>query len=136
MVSIGIINKGPLLNWGKKNFGYWYLIKYFYNELKSAGYKINFCDSMNNKFYKSDFIFVDSRAITEKYTNKIRRKLKLSVNYNFSETILKIQKINPNIVWLDLTDSSGTTQFEVLPYVKKYVKKQFYKDKSFYKKFF
>ena len=91
---------------------------------------------MNNKFYKSDFIFVDSRAITEKYTNKIRRKLKLSVNYNFSETILKIQKINPNIVWLDLTDSSGTTQFEVLPYVKKYVKKQFYKDKSFTKKIF
>ncbi len=135
MISIGIINRGPLLNWGK-NFGYWYLIKYFYNELRSAGYEINFYESMSSKFYKSDFIIIDSRSITEKYTHKIRKKLKLSVNYNFLETILKIQKKNPNIVWLDLTDSSGTTQFEVLPYVRKYVKKQFYKDKSFYKKNF
>ena len=91
MVSIGIINKGPLLNWGK-NFGYWYLIKYFHNELRSAGYEINFYESMNSKFYKSDFIIVDSRTITEKYTNKIRRKLKLSVNYNFFETIIKNSK--------------------------------------------
>ena len=54
----------------------------------------------------------------------------------FQKQSLKFKKKNPNIVWLDLTDSSGTTQFEVLPYVKKYVKKQFYKDKSLYKKNF
>ena len=34
---------------------------------------------------------------------------------------------------MDLTDSSGTTSFEVLPYVKNYVKKQFYMDKDLYK---
>jgi hypothetical protein len=45
-------------------------------------------------------------------------------------------KKNPNIIWLDLSDSAGNTQFEVLPYVKKYVKKQFYKNKSLYKKIF
>ena len=33
-----------------------------------------------------------------------------------------------------MRDSAGTTQFEVLPYVKKYVKKQFYKDKNIYEK--
>ena len=29
-----------------------------------------------------------------------------------------------------MRDSAGTTQFEVLPFVKKYIKKQFYKDKK------
>ena len=29
-----------------------------------------------------------------------------------------------------MRDSAGTTQFEVLPYVKKYIKKQFYTEKK------
>ena len=33
-----------------------------------------------------------------------------------------------------MRDSAGTTQFEVLPYIKRYVKKQLYKDKKIYSK--
>ena len=33
MIKIGILNKGPKFNWGK-NFGYWFFVKYFLNELK------------------------------------------------------------------------------------------------------
>lgn len=38
------------------------------------------------------------------------------------------------IVWLDTADSTGTTQFEVLPYVDYYLKKQILKDLSLYEK--
>ena len=135
MIKIGIINKGPILNWGK-NFGYWFILKYFQDELKEAGYEITFYDGINKKFYNSDFIIIDSRLITDTYINKIRKKFSFNLNYDYLENIFKISKKNPNIIWLDLTDSSGTTSFEVLPYVKKYVKKQFYKDKDFYRKSF
>ena len=46
------------------------------------------------------------------------------------------QKKNKNLIWFDLTDSAGTTQFEVLPHVKKYIKGQLYKDKELYRKNF
>ena len=36
------------------------------------------------------------------------------------------------IVWLDTADSTGTTQFEVMPYVDVYLKKQILKDVSLY----
>ncbi len=135
MIKIGIINKGPVLNWGK-NFGYWFILKYFRDELKEAGYDITFFDNFSKKFFDSDFIIIDSRLITDTYSNKIKKRFGLGVNYDFLEYVLEISKKNSNIVWLDLTDSSGTTSFEVLPYVKKYVKKQFYKDKNFYRKSF
>ena len=136
MIKIGILNKGSNFNWGK-NFGYWYFVKYFQNELKESGFDIEFYDSANSKFYDSDLIIINSRLFTDTAENKIRNKLELKNKNKFLENIIKISKLNQNIIWLDLTDSSGTTSFEVLPYVKKYVKKQFYKDKNLYRvKFF
>ena len=39
------------------------------------------------------------------------------------ENLKKIYLKNNNLYWFDMRDSAGTTQFEVLPYVKKYIKK-------------
>ena len=44
----------------------------------------------------------------------------------------KIYFKNRNLYWFDTRDSAGTTQFEVLPFVKKYIKKQFYINKKIY----
>ncbi len=135
MIKIGILNKGPKFNWGK-NFGYWYYVKYFINELKESGFDIQFYEGKNTKFYDSDIIIIDSRLFTDTTENKIRKKLNINIKNQHLENLDKISKFNKNIVWLDSTDSSGTTSFEVLPYVNKYVKKQFYKDKNFYRKNF
>ena len=51
MIKIGILNKGPKFNWGK-NFGYWFYVKYFKNELRDYGYDVEFYDNDNKKFYK------------------------------------------------------------------------------------
>ena len=135
MIKIGIINNGPKFNWGK-NFGYWFYVKYFINELRDYGFDIVFYDNYNKKFYDSDFIILDSRLFSDTVEQKIRSKLKLNKRFNYIESLIKILNYNKNIVWLDNTDSSGTTSFEILPYVKKYVKKQFYRDKNLYRKNF
>lgn len=132
MFKIGILNQGPRLNWGK-NFGYWYFVKFFQNELKDLGFDINFFDIANNKFYNSDIILINNRIFSDTFGNKLKEKLGFKTSNNYLENLEKISKLNNNIVWLDLSDSCGTTSFEVLPYVKKYVKKQYYKNKDFYR---
>ena len=52
---------------------------------------------------------------------------KVDINY-----LKKIYFKNRNLYWFDTRDSAGTTQFEVLPFVKKYIKKQFYINKKIY----
>jgi len=39
-----------------------------------------------------------------------------------------------SVIWMDDSDSTSVTHFEVLPYVDKYLKKQLFKDKSLYRK--
>ena len=135
MIKIGILNKGPKLNWGK-NFGYWFYVKYFKNELRDYGFDVEFYDNDNKKFYNSDLIILDSKLFADTFENKIRKKLNLKARVSYIESLIKISNLNKNIVWLDNSDSCGTTSFEVLPYVKKYVKKQFYRDKNLYRKNF
>lgn len=52
--------------------------------------------------------------------------------------VMKIVKMSRNkckkLIWLDTSDSAGTTFFEVLPYVDKYLKKQLYVDLDLYNK--
>ena len=132
MIRIGILNKGSIFNWGY-NFGYWYFIKYFTKELNEKGYKIKFYQKIDKEFLKSDLLIVNSRIYTDTKLNLLKKRLNIKLNYNFIDPLKRLYKQNPNIVWLDLSDSAGTTQFEVLPFVKKYVKKQFYKNKSLYK---
>ena len=47
---------------------------------------------------------------------------KSMINKNLKEKIENISTKNPNIIWFDLSDSAGTTVFEIMPYVKKYAK--------------
>ena len=135
MVKIGILNKGSIFKWGY-NFGYWYFIKYFNKELNEKGYNIRFYQKIDKEFLNSDLIILNSRIYTDTKLNLLKKRFNIKLNHNFLNPLKKLYKQNPNIVWLDLSDSAGNTQFEVLPFVKKYVKKQFYKDKSLYKKNF
>ena len=49
--------------------------------------------------------------------------------------LLTIAKVQSNkIVWFDTSDSCGSCQFQVLPFVDKYLKKQLYKDFSLYQR--
>lgn len=55
-------------------------------------------------------------------------------NLSKIEILQLIRNKCERIVWLDTSDSTGTTQFEVLPYVDVYLKKQLLRDVKLYEK--
>ena len=101
-------------------YGYWNWFFLFQKNLKDLGIEVNFFSSIKKNFFQADHLFLNSRLFPE-----VNGRLNL-------EYIREIYKKNKNLYWFDMRDSAGTTQFEVLPFVKKYVKKQLYKDKEVY----
>ncbi|MCP4914367.1 MAG: hypothetical protein GY909_14735 [Oligoflexia bacterium] len=53
-------------------------------------------------------------------------------NKNFLLNFLEQARKKVQLIWADISDSTGTTQFEVLPYVDIYTKGQLLKDKNLY----
>ena len=89
-------------------------------------------------FFDCDYTFVSNKFFTDNYKFKLLDKsnfLKkfISNKIEFKKIAENLSK-KKNLIWFDLTDSAGTTQFEVLPFVKRYVKGQLYKDKDLYRK--
>ena len=108
---------------------YWSLISYFKEEFNDLKIEFKFFTKLNNpKIYDCNFLFLDSTAFPQ-----IKEKGKVN-NYVDINFLKEINLKNNNLIWFDMRDSAGTTQFEVLPYVRKYVKRQLYKDQNFYKK--
>lgn len=103
-------------------YGFWNWFFLFQNELFNIGIEVNFFSKINQNFFDADHLFLNSRS----FPNKNDR---IDVQ-NLKQIYLK----NNNLYWFDMRDSAGTTQFEVLPYVKKYIKKQFYTEKKIYMK--
>ena len=108
---------------------YWSLISYFKEEFNDLKIEFKFFTKLNNpKIYDCNFLFLDSSSFPH-----IKEKGKVN-NYVDINFLKEINLKNNNLIWFDMRDSAGTTQFEVLPYVRKYVKRQLYKDQNFYKK--
>ena len=103
-------------------YGYWNWFLYFKKELLALDLEVKFYSKLSRSCLKADFIFLNSRSF------------KSNNDYIDILSLKKIYEINSNIYWFDMRDSAGTTQFEVLPYVKKYIKKQLYIDRSLYYK--
>ncbi|MDB4349665.1 hypothetical protein OAA99_01790 [Omnitrophica bacterium] len=73
--------------------------------------------------YEGDFIFIDSKFF--KFWWRDRR----DDIYKFLETSRKLVRA---VLWFDTSDSTGTTNFQVLPYVDGYYKNQILKDRRMY----
>ena len=92
-------------------YGYWKFFFIYENDLNDLNFKINFFFNLSDKFLDADYIFINSRNFPQKN------------NFVDLEKLIELSKKNKNIIWFDMRDSAGTTQFEVLPFVRKYVKK-------------
>lgn len=79
-------------------------------------------ESKFNKKYDIVFLaFHHSTCDFFKYEQKIQ-----------IDFLKKVKNACKQLVWLDTADSTGNCKFEILPYVDKYLKKQFLKDKNIY----
>ena len=111
--------------------------------LKQNGVKISFYKGKTlipRKFNKNGFDLKDLNAAVEKskgFDIVFLAFHNLSRFYQSSneEIICVLKKIKAKcrmLVWLDTSDSTGTTRFQFLPYVDLYFKKQILKDRSLY----
>ena len=105
--------------------GFWNIFFLHCDLFKKLYVKFKFVTSINVKNLKADIYIISSRFFKRKTDFIDLRSLQ----------ILEIIKSkNKKTIWFDMRDSAGTTQFEVLPYVDLYIKKQFYRDLKTYKK--
>jgi len=103
----------------------WYPIFINRSALAKQGVHFNFFHQLSPALSNCDIIFLSSRffALQQKSIDDHRSAL---------STITSLKK-NNKVVWFDFRDSAGNTQFEVLPYVDLYLKKQLLKDFALYR---
>ena len=98
-------------------------------KLLDLGYIITFYFKLSKKLLDCDILILVSKPtqkiIDEKKTSEKNNNALL--NY-LSEIRSEVKKI----IWLDNSDSSSVTNFEVMPYVDIYLKKQILINKSLY----
>ena len=98
-------------------------------KLLNLGYKITFYFKLSKKLLDCDILILVSKPI-----QKIIDEKKTSTKDNnalliyLSEIRTKVKKI----IWFDNSDSSSVTNFEVMPYIDIYLKKQILINKSLY----
>ena len=120
MINVNILSRFSKYSFHQK-IGFWNFFLKYEKELEKINIKISFFNKINKKFLEGDKLILNSKFFP------------LNINDRLS-IIKKIYQKNNNLIWYDMRDSSGTTQFDVLPYVNFYLKKQFLKNKELYKK--
>ena len=86
---------------------------------------IKYHDKLNENIVNCDTLLIDSKFFRNYWKDK--RDYVISLLQGFREKCKQI-------IWLDTTDSTGATHFQVLPYVDKYWKKQLLKDVKLYER--
>jgi len=91
------------------------------------GVRFRFSDSIDGKISACDVVFINSKIFREWFPKREGR---------LYETLAGLKKRVSKVIWFDTTDSTGTTQFSVMPFVDGYYKAQVLKDRSLYGKVF
>lgn len=103
-----------------------YLTPLFINRrlLKDIGLTFNLAYYNNDVLYDCDCVIFDNRVYR-----------KWGLEHQDRKAIALLEELNTRVdkvFWLDTTDSTGTTQFHLLPYVDKYFKLHVLKDRAGY----
>jgi len=99
------------------------------NMLYERGYKINILYKLTKKTFSCDILLLLSKPILE-YVKE--NKLIINRPSPTVDLLLQARRYTNKIIWMDTSDSTGVTHFELLPYIDLYLKKQLNKDKSTY----
>jgi len=92
--------------------------------LRELNIILKYYEKVREGIYDCDAILLDSKYFTKLWNNR----------ENVLSLLKRIKKECAKVIWLDMTASTGTTHFQVLPYVDMYWKKQLLKDLSLYEK--
>ncbi|MBT0652937.1 glycosyltransferase [Geomobilimonas luticola] len=105
---------------------HWYPIflnRYYLSEL---GMRFDFYSEISDELFDCDILLLSSHHFDiERKDHQERLRILAQLK--------EMRSRGCKIAWFDMRDSTGNTQFEVLPYVDKYLKKQYLKDKNLYR---
>jgi hypothetical protein len=102
----------------------WYPIDQNKKRFFQNGISFNYFSSEKSSLFECDVLFIASSHFMWTKTTYAKKMAFLE----------RARKSVPRIIWFDHEDSSGNTQFEVLPFVDRYLKKQLLRDRSLYSK--
>ena len=120
MLSINILL--PAATWKSDIFdGEWSILRDASSALLDLGMDVRFVAHKDSTKTECDVLCVSSRCLD--LTSK-------SVAWH--EKVKELRLSTNKLIWFDMRDSAGTTQFEVMPFVDRYVKKQLYRDQQYY----
>lgn len=112
-------------------------IRYNKRALHKRGYKVKIFYRLAEKYLSCDILCLISKPAL--YALGVMRPDVCPV-YKEPNPVISFlkeaRKYTDKIVWMDDSDSTGVTHFELLPYVDLYLKKQLLKDKTLYQKEF
>lgn len=106
---------------------YWHPVFLNLSTFREMGLAFRFFSGIKPALTDCDTLFLSSRYFHLEGKAAGERKACL-------EQIAGLGSRVKAVVWFDIRDSSGNAQFEVLPYVTRYVKKQLLRDRSLYRK--
>ena len=92
--------------------------------LRELNIILKYYEKVKESIYDCDAILLDSKYFAKRWSNR----------ENVLSLLKGIKEKCNQVIWLDLTASTGSTHFQVLPYVDKYWKKQLLKDMTLYER--
>lgn len=102
-----------------------------YYNLIEMGYKIKFLRKISGEIYDTDILILLSKPAIQILNE---RQSVFEVNGPAISFVKKAKQKVDKLIWMDTSDSTTVTHFEILPYVDSYLKKQLFQDKSKYKR--
>ncbi|MFX0186735.1 MAG: hypothetical protein ACFE8A_03265 [Candidatus Hodarchaeota archaeon] len=114
--------------------GSWFPVWYNRKQLKNMGVSIRFINFFNINYKKlRDHVGFDNRIIGN--LGRSYGKVRITTKKAIIPILKKIRTKAEHIIYFDNGDGTGHTQFEVLPYVDRYLKKQLLKNRLLYSNF-
>ena len=100
-------------------------LKRFKSELNEEGLDIHFYDALTDKILECDTLVLDSKYFKNGWQNSRQRNI---------DQIAQVSDEVADVLWFNTADSTAGVQRDVLPFVRRYIKAQAYKDRSEYKR--
>ena len=108
----------------RKAYNIAYPLRAFRRELRRRGIRVRF-------FFDSDHSLVDCDVLCILSEYRKLQRIDRSGD-SLLDRLRRYRDAVSSLIWLDTSDSTGTTSFEVLPYVDLYAKSQLLRDRSKY----
>jgi hypothetical protein len=121
-----------ILDWPEKRFyGDSHPFHRWKNEFLAHGLKVEFyTNHLDKRLADADYLLLHSRYFAGGWQHLQTRNTQ-----NETELMAYLQKMNTQtgrLIWFDAADSSGSSDFPIIPYVDVFLKKQVLKDKQYY----